>query len=98
MSLEILQNNRLVSEAIATLAGLSEGFQKFAPDLGPLGHEAMFAAGHLEHAILRLRRIQEAMSTAVACAEQAMDEARAMARQGRRVPVAGGVLRVGSWS
>lgn len=92
MSLEILQNARIVSEGIDTLTKLSKGFQAFAPDLGPLGHEMMFAAAHLEHAILRFRRIQEAMATDVALAEQVMDEA----QEGARVRVAGGVLQVGA--
>lgn len=97
MSLELLQRNRLVSEAAHILTNLSDGLQKLAPSLGSLGHEAMFASAHLEHAILRLRRIQQAMALDVALAEQAMDEKRAQARTGVRVPVAGGVLQVGLW-
>jgi hypothetical protein len=98
MSLEILQQSRLVSEAIAILDQQRKALVLLAGQLGQHGHACMFAAAHTAIGGQFLESIQRAMATDVALAEQAMDEARAQARTGVRVPVAGGVLQVGSWS
>jgi hypothetical protein len=98
MSLEILQQNRILSEFADSLHKQREALVLFAAQLGANGHAAMFAAAHMPLAQQFLENIRRAMAPEVACAEQALDEARAQTRQGRRVPVAGGVLQVGSWS
>lgn len=98
MSLEVLQQNRILSEFADSLHKQREALVLFAAQLGANGHAAMFAAAHMALAEQLLRNVTQAMGPSVACAEQAMGEARAQARQGHRVPVAGGVLRAASWS
>ena len=98
MSLEVLQQNRILSEFADSLHKQREALVLFAAQLGANGHAAMFAAAHMTLAEQFLENVKRAMAPEVACAEQAMDETRAQARQGRRVPVAGGVLRAASWS
>lgn len=98
MSLEVLQQSRLVSEAAAALDMQRKALVLLAGQLGQHGHAAMFAAAHMTLAEQFLENVKRAMAPEVACAEQAMDETRAQARQGRRVPVAGGVLQAGSWA
>ena len=98
MSLEVLQQNRILREFADSLEKQREALIQLAGGLGHHGHGAMFAAAHMALAEQFLRNVTQAMGPSVACAEQAMDEARAQARQGHRVPVAGGVLRAASWS
>jgi hypothetical protein len=96
MSLELLQKHRLLLRLSSLLMGTELAAQ--STTIATRSEAADKAARRVAQAREEIEAELRAIAPAVACAEQAMDEARAMARQGRRVPVAGGVLRVGSWS